>query len=115
MTSRPPSRKRFPVLAVVIPLAAIGIMIALLAVWQFLTPPERAVPVPYSDFMTEVRAGAVVEIRIHDREIRYRSRSADGRTSPVKVTMGPVPDQHLYDSLKPDDASAPSPKVIFEK
>lgn len=115
MSSRPPSKKPFPVLAVVIPLAAIGVMIVLLAVWQFLTPAERAVPVPYSDFMAEVHAGNVLEIRIHDREIQYRSRGADGRPSPLKSTTGPVPDQHLYDSLKPDDASAPPPKVYFEK
>jgi ATP-dependent Zn protease len=79
-----------------------------------LTPSERVVPVAYSDFLQEVHAGRVEEIRIKNREIRFRLRGTDGR-SPTRETIGPVPDQALVDSLKPDDPSAPLPKISFEK
>ena len=99
----------------VIPAGALAILFGLfLAIWQFLTPAERVVPVAYSDFLEEVHAGKVAEIRIRNREIRYRLRTGDGH-SPTRETIGPVPDQALVDSLKPTDPSAPLPKITFEK
>jgi hypothetical protein len=114
VTSSAP-KKPFAILAVVIPIAAIALMVVLIGVWQVLTPAERTQPVAYSDFFAEVRAGKVEEIHIRGREIRYRPRGLDGRPSPVRITTGPVPDQRFFESLKPDDPSTPAPKVIFEK
>jgi ATP-dependent Zn protease len=107
-------KKRFP-RWVLIPIA-IGIcgILAFLGLWQFLTPTTRHVPVAYSDFLDEVHAGRVEEIRIRDREITFRSREASGRVV-VKETIGPVPDQALIASLKPDDSSKALPKIYFEK
>lgn len=109
----PPAKKPFPVVYVVVP-AVIMVLISFLALWQFLTPTDRAVAVPYSDFLAEVRAGKVADIYIHDREIRYRLARAD-KGSATRVTVGPIPDQALVESLRPTDPSAPLPRIVFEK
>ncbi|MDB4936929.1 MAG: Cell division protein FtsH [Labilithrix sp.] len=114
MTTGGPAKKPFPLVAVIVPAAVIGVMVTLLAIWQFLTPAERHVVVPYSDFIAEVHAGRVDEIQVRNRDIRYRVRSSD-RPGAMKETVGPVPNQAFLDSLKPTDPSAPLPKVIFEK
>jgi cell division protease FtsH len=115
MTDAPKPKPRNPALLVVLALvAAAGLFVA---VWQFLSPSERKMPVAYSDFISDVHAGKVEEILIHDREIRFRVRSdanPQGR-SVVKETVGPIPDQAMVDSLKPTDPSAPRPKIVFEK
>jgi cell division protease FtsH len=116
MPIAPPPRpkERFPIW-ILIPIGvAMCALFSFLAIWQFLTPAERRVPVAYSDFMAEVRAGRVDEIRIRDREIRYRVHDSSGRIV-TKETVGPIPDQALVVSLKPDDPSLPPPKVLFEK
>jgi hypothetical protein len=110
----PPGKKPFPTVLVAVPVLAIATLALILLVWQFLTPAERKMPVAYSDFIAEVRAGKVDEIRVHDREITFREKRDDGR-SVVRETVGPVPDQAFLDSLKPADPNAPPPKVYFEK
>ncbi len=89
-------------------------LFSFLAIWQFLTPAERKVRVAYSDFIAEVHAGRVDEIRIRDREVTFRVHDSSGRVT-TKETVGPVPDQALVASLKPDDPNLPLPKVFFEK
>lgn len=113
---QPPSRfprwAFFPI-AFVIVVFALGIF---LGIWQFLTPAERKLPVAYSDFLAEVHAGHVDEIRIHDREITFRVHDPSNPTRRiVKETVGPIPDQALVASLKPDDPNLPLPKIFFEK
>jgi cell division protease FtsH len=99
---------------VVVPILGVAMLGLFFLVWQFLTPAEHHQPVPYSDFMMEVRAGKVEDIKIHDREIVFRVRGENGHGI-VKETIGPVPDQALFDSLKPTDPNVPPPKVFFEK
>jgi len=111
--AEPSSKKPFPVVYVVVPLVVL-VLIAFLALWQFLTPAERRAPVAYSEFLTEVRAGKVSEILIHDRDIRFRMIGPEGRAV-TKDTVGPIPDQALVESLKPTDPNAPLPKIVFEK
>ena len=94
--------------------AVILVLIGFLALWQFLSPTERKMPVAYSEFLSEVHAGKVDEIQIHDRDIRFRVKAGDGR-SVIKDTVGPIPDQALVESLKPTDPNAPLPKIVFEK
>jgi ATP-dependent Zn protease len=94
--------------------AAGGPFVLFLCVWQLMTPTDRRAVVPYSDFIAEVRAGDVDEIKIHDREIAFRVRSATG-ASTYRDTVGPVPDQALVASLKPDDPAKAPPKIVFEK
>jgi cell division protease FtsH len=111
----PPRPKEKLPLWILIPIgAAICLLVSFLAIWQFLTPAERKVPVAYSDFITEVHAGRVEEIRIRDREITFRVHDSSGRVV-TKETIGPIPDQALIVSLKPDDPNLPLPKVFFEK
>lgn len=109
----PHGRKRrgFPWILVVFP--ALGLLV-FVAIWQFLAPSDRRVMVAYSDFVAEVRAGRVEEIQIRDREIRFRTRGLEGRPGVIKETVGPIPDQRLLDSLKPDDPAAAPPKIVLE-
>jgi cell division protease FtsH len=111
--AEPGPKKPFPVVYVAVP-AVVMVLIAFLALWQFLTPAERRVQVAYSEFITDVHAGKVSEIRIHDRDIRFRVIGSEGRAA-VKDTVGPIPDQALLESLKPTDPNAPLPKIYFEK
>ncbi len=110
----PSAKKPFPVVYAVVP-AVVVVLIGFLALWQFLTPADHRVVVAYSDFITDVHTGKVAEIQIRDREIRYRLRAVDGKTSAVRETIGPIPDQALVESLKPTDPGAPPPKIYFEK
>jgi ATP-dependent Zn protease len=110
-----PPPKPFPYWVLAIPAGVLALLLTLfLAVWQFLTPSERLVQVAYSDFIAEVHAGRVDEIKIHDREIRYRAHTSDGGTV-TRGTTGPIPDEALIESLKPTDPSAPLPKIYFER
>lgn len=108
-------KRGFPWIFVVFPAVALVFVGGFLAIWQFLSPSERKTPVAYTDFVSEVRAGRVDEIVIHDREIRYRTRGAEGRPGSIKETIGPVPDQRMLDTLKPDDPNVPAPKIRLEK
>lgn len=111
---RSPRPKKFP-RWVLIPIGlCIAGIVSFFVIWQFLAPRERRVPVAYSDFVSEVHAGRVEEIKIRDREITFLTRAPGGRTI-VKETVGPAPDQALIESLKPDDPSKPLPKIYFEK
>jgi len=100
-------------LLIAIPIVAIAFFVG---VWQFLAPKEHVTLVAYTDFVSEVHAGRVLEIRIHDREYRYTldAKGPDGHY-PVKETIGPAPDQAVIDSLKPDDKNKSPPKIVFEK
>jgi hypothetical protein len=113
MRTEPPPQKPFPVVYVVVPVVVM-VLIAFLALWQFLTPAQRVVTVAYSDFLTEVHAGTVDEIAIRNRDIRYRVR-VEGGHHLTKETIGPIPDQALLDTLKPTDPSAAPPKISFER
>ena len=95
------------------------LIVMFLTIWQFLTPAERKVPVAFSDFVNEVHAGRVDEIRIKDREYTYRIKGADPtKGGGTKEAVGPLPDEKLLETLKLDDkgqALAAAPKVFFEK
>jgi cell division protease FtsH len=88
---------------------------ALLAVWQFLAPTERKVMMPYSEFLIEVHAGKVREIRVQGRDIDYRLDNPSSKQSALRHTTGPVPDQAFLDTLKPTDPNAQQPRITFEK
>lgn len=89
------------------------VVFAFVGVWQSLEPHERLAIVPYSVFTTEVHAGNVDEIQIHEREIRYRSHRGDRVL--FLETIGPEPDQGMLDSWKSTDPSKPAPKISFLK
>jgi cell division protease FtsH len=117
--SEPPKKPKgliFVVLGVGLPVVVLG---AFIAIWQFLAPTDRRVPVAYSDFLAEVHAGRVEEIRVHDRDIDYRLAPDPNAPKPgsalMRHTVGPVPDQAFLDSLKPTDPNAVPPRIHFEK
>jgi cell division protease FtsH len=112
--AEPGPKKPFPVVYVAVP-AVVLVFIGFLALWQFLTPSERRAPVAYSEFLSDVHTGKVSEIRIHDRDIRFRVIASDGKAAVIRDTVGPIPDQALLESLKPTDPNAPLPKIYFEK
>jgi cell division protease FtsH len=92
------------------------LIVMFLAIWQFLNPPERRQAVAFSEFVTEVQAGRVDEIRIKDREYTFRVHAADGAKSTAqKEAVGPVADEALLATLKPTNKEAPVPKIYFEK
>jgi cell division protease FtsH len=92
------------------------LILMFLGIWNFLTPQERKQQVAFTEFVTEVQAGRVEEIRIKDREYDFRQHTADGTKQLVqKTTVGPVADEKLVSTLRPKDESLPAPKIFFEK
>ncbi len=92
------------------------LIVMFLTIWNLLTPTERKVPVAFSDFVTEVHAGRVEEIRIKDRDYTYRVKGADAaKPGGTKEATGPLADEGLLQTLKPTDPAAEAPKVFFEK
>src|SRR5687768_15883473 len=89
-----------------------------LTIWNFLTPQDKKVPTAFSEFVTDVKQGKVDEIKIKDHEYSYKVRGADpgGRDKGGwKEAVGPVADEKLLETLKPEDPKTAPPKVYFEK
>jgi len=86
-----------------------------LAIWQFLQPADRKPPVAFSEFVNEVRAGHVDEIRIKDRDYTFRVHAPEGGKIVQKEVVGPLADEALIATLRPDAKEAPTPRIFFEK
>ncbi|MEO8799964.1 MAG: ATP-dependent zinc metalloprotease FtsH [Polyangiaceae bacterium] len=92
------------------------LILMFLVIWQFLSPQDRKAPVAFSEFVNEVHAGHVDEIRIKDREYTFRTRTSDGNKTVVQhESVGPLADEALLSTLKPDNKDTPAPKISFEK
>ncbi|MEI7894130.1 MAG: ATP-dependent zinc metalloprotease FtsH [Myxococcales bacterium] len=92
------------------------LIVMFLAIWHFLSPSDRKQPVAFSEFLDEVHAGRVEEISIKEREYAFRVHAGEGSKATVqKETVGPVADEHLLTSLKPDNKEAKAPRIKFEK
>ncbi len=92
------------------------LIVMFLTIWQFLTPADKPVPVAFSDFVTEVKQGKVDEIKIKDHEYSYRVRGADNaKRGGWKEALGPIADEKVIETLKPEDPKTNAPKVYFEK
>jgi cell division protease FtsH len=92
------------------------LIVMFLTIWNFLTPAERKVPVAFSDFVSEVHAGRVDEIRIKDRDYSYRLKGSDpAKPGSIKEAVGPLPDEKLIETLRPEAKDVPNPKIKFEK
>jgi len=92
------------------------LIVMFLAIWQFLSPSDRKQQVAFSDFLNEVHQGRVEDIRIKDREYVFRTHAADGSKATMqKESIGPIADEKLLETLKPDKEDAPRPKITFEK
>ncbi len=87
-----------------------------LAIWNFFQPSERRSAAAFSEFLNEVHAGHVEEIRIKDREYSYRVKGTDGsKATTQREAIGPIADEALLGQLKPEDKTKEAPKVTFEK
>jgi len=92
------------------------LILMFLAIWQFLSPADRKQPVAFSEFVNEVHAGHVDEVKIKDREYTFRVHSGDPSKGAVsKEAIGPLADEALLATLKPESKDAPAPKIYFEK
>jgi cell division protease FtsH len=81
-----------------------------------LSPTDRKPPIAFSEFVNEVHAGHVDEIHIKDREYSFRTRTSDSnKTVAQHESVGPMADEELISTLKPDNKDTPPPKVYFEK
>ncbi len=92
------------------------LILMFLVIWQFLSPTDRKPPIAFSEFVNEVHAGHVDEIHIKDREYSFRTRTSDSnKTVAQHESVGPMADEELISTLKPDNKDTPPPKVYFEK
>ncbi|WP_394827035.1 ATP-dependent zinc metalloprotease FtsH [Pendulispora albinea] len=92
------------------------LIIMFLAIWKFLSPEDRRQPVAFSEFLNEVHAGHVDDIKIKEREYIFRVHTGDATKATVqKETVGPLADEALLSTLKPDSKEAPAPKISFER
>ncbi len=83
-------------------------------VWQFLYPPQPREKTAFSDFVADVQAGRVEQITIKDREYAYKLKGAEV-TRERNIVVGPVADEQLVATLRPDAKDAPAPRIFFEK
>ncbi|MFO0677592.1 MAG: ATP-dependent zinc metalloprotease FtsH [Polyangiaceae bacterium] len=92
------------------------LIVMFVAIWNFLTPSERRQTVAFSEFLNDVHSGAVEDIRIKDRDYTFRVKNPDGsKTTIQKETVGPMADEGLLATLKPDAKEAAPPKITFDK
>ena len=95
------------------------LIVMFLAIWQFLQPQQTKQPVAFSEFLNDVHAGHVDEIKIKDRDYTFRIKTTGPDGAKGAVTMreavGPIADEKLLDDLRPDDKTQAAPKVYFEK
>ncbi len=92
------------------------LILMFLAIWQFLSPADRKQPVAFSEFINEVHAGHVDEVKIKDREYSFRVHTSDAsKATTQKEAVGPLADEALLQTLKPDSKDLPAPKIFFEK
>ncbi len=95
------------------------LIVMFLAIWQFLQPQQTKQPVAFSEFLNDVHAGHVDEIKIKDRDYTFRLKTTgpDGAKGAVtnREAVGPIADEKLLDDLRPDDKTQAAPKVYFEK
>jgi cell division protease FtsH len=83
--------------------------------WQFIGDPRKQT-VPFSDFMSEVRAGKISEISISSGKYEFRAKPEEnGRPKALQEAYGPVADEKLLAELKPDSKDIKAPTIQFEK
>src|SRR5688572_3165520 len=108
------AKKRFPTKVAVAVGAALLVLALAFVRWRSLTPEDPATNVAFSDFLTEVHEGKVETIEIKGRDYRYRALGPDGGVV-FKKTIGPIADQSLVETLKPNDPKALLPKIYLEQ
>ncbi len=92
------------------------LILMFLAIWQFLSPADKKQTIAFSEFLNEVHAGHVDEIHIKDREYVFRVHTADAsKVTQQKETVGPIADEAMRATLRPEDKNLPAPKIYWEK
>jgi cell division protease FtsH len=70
-----------------------------LAVYNVFANNQSAHPVAFSEFIADVRAGRVTEVRIKDRDVTYERRAAPGAPLEERSTNGPINEWQLQNEL----------------
>ncbi len=99
----------------------IFLILMFLGVFTMFSAPPKAQPVPFSEFIADVRAGRVTEARIKERDLLYTRRAAAGGASEDRSTHGPLQDWSVQRELlerrvtihhEKEETSAISPSVL---
>ncbi|MGD0528408.1 MAG: ATP-dependent metallopeptidase FtsH/Yme1/Tma family protein, partial [Polyangiaceae bacterium] len=77
------------------------LIVMFLAIWQVLQPGERKQQVSFSQFVTWVHSGTVIDVHIKDHE--YTFTRVDNGKQVTNETLGPMADQALIDDLQKKD------------
>jgi hypothetical protein len=98
--------------------AAVGISsIALMSyVWLvFLPAGPEAERVSFEVFESDIDAGNVIEVRIHESKYSYLLYVPDRQTSIHRQTVGPKPSIASVQKLRPSKNDARAPNIYFEE
>lgn len=77
----------------------IFLILMFLAVYNVFTNSQSAHPVPFSEFIADVRGGRVTEVRIKDRDVTYQRRVSPTGPTEERSTTGPINDWDLQKEL----------------
>jgi len=77
----------------------IFLILMFLAVYSVFTNSQSAQSVPFSDFIADVRAHRVTEVRIKDREVVYSRRGTPSAPIEERATTGPISEWTLQNEL----------------
>ncbi len=77
----------------------IFLILMFLAVYNVFTNSQGAHPVPFSEFIADVRGGHVVEVRIKDHDVTYQRRVAPQAPIEERSTTGPIDEWALQNEL----------------
>ncbi len=80
------------------------LIVMFLAIWQVLQPGERKQQVSFSQFVTWVHSGTVLDVHIKDHE--YTFTRVDNGKQVTNETLGPLADQALIDDLQKKDPAS---------
>ncbi len=94
------------------------LILMFLAIWSFLQPTPKTSSAPFSKFLADVHSGQVDEIDIKlgpSGEYSYHLKPSGTDKGGQHETVGPIADDALLNSLKPEKADIAPPTIKFEK
>ncbi len=77
----------------------IFLILMFLAVYNVFTSSQGAHPVAFSEFIADVRAGRVVDVKIKDRDVTYTRRMSPNAAPEERSTTGPIDEWTLQNEL----------------
>ena len=77
----------------------IFLILMFLAVYNVFTNSQNARPVPFSEFIADVRANHVTWVQIKDRDVTYQRRATPASPPEERATTGPINEWQLQNEL----------------